>query len=243
MKVNEKLWCQFIKGKKAIVTETQEEFNKLMEIIDATTYFRWGGSGDPIKSCPNYWDVYKENTTIERWSNSLKCIYYGNKNIYTDKIDFKDLFSKEEVETNGKHFRIQIKQLKNSGKPICLVNGKLKTCTSFCKECSLRSIQGDCPTKFQKWCAQPYKEEEKMQVLDDVEKKYIGNIIAPKPIYNSVKFIIKERSLFSPLDKERIEIIYKDGSSLHTCLPDFATGTMYRGMEIDQRYTLKALGL
>jgi hypothetical protein len=180
MKVNEKLWCQFIKGKKAIVTETQEEFNKLMEIIDATTYFRWGGSGDPIKSCPNYWDVYKENTTIERGSNSLKCIYYGNKNIYTDKIDFKDLFSKE---------------------------------------------------------------EEKMQVLDDVEKKYIGNIIAPKPIYNSVKFIIKERSLFSPLDKERIEIIYKDGSSLHTCLPDFATGTMYRGMKIDQLYTLKALGL
>lgn len=29
-------------GKKVIVTETQEEFNKLMEIIDETTYFRWG---------------------------------------------------------------------------------------------------------------------------------------------------------------------------------------------------------
>ena len=179
MKVNEKLWYQFLKGKKAIVTETQEEFNKLMEIIDETTYFRWV-SGAPIKSHPNYWDVYKEDTMIERGSNSLKGIYYGNKNIYTDKIDFKDLFNKE---------------------------------------------------------------EEKMQVLDDVEKKYISNIIAPKPIYNSVKFIIKERSLFSPLDKERIEIIYKDGSSLHTCLPDFATGTMYRGMEIDRRYTLKALGL
>jgi hypothetical protein len=179
MKVNEKLWCQFIKGKKVIVTETQEEFNKLMEIIDERTNFKWG-SGDPIKSCPDYWDVFKENTTIERWPNISDCIYYGKKNIYKDKIDFKDLFSKE---------------------------------------------------------------EEKMQVLDDVEKKYIGNIIAPKPIYNSVKFIIKERSLFSPLDKERIEIIYKDGSSLHTCLPDFAAGTMYRGMKIDKRYTLKALGL
>lgn len=52
-------------------------------------------------------------------------------------------------------------------------------------------------------------------------KKNISATLLPLSQFIIVgKFIVKER-LLQLLDKERIEIIYKDGSSLHTCLPDF----------------------
>ena len=79
-------------------------------------------------------------------------------------------------------------------------------------------------------------------ILDDIEKKYLGNII--KPFRDKVEWV---RKFSSPNHRnfEYIKISYQDGSTHSNVLnfPDFKVGTMYRGMKIGKAYTLKELGL
>lgn len=73
------------------------------------------------------------------------------------------------------------------------------------------------------------------EILDDVEKKYLLNII--KPFKDKVGYICKNR--FSV--KEFISITIANDSQIQ--LPNFKKNTMYKGMEVNKKYTLKELGL
>ena len=77
-------------------------------------------------------------------------------------------------------------------------------------------------------------------ILDDIEKKYLGNII--KPFRNKIKYI---RKISSPTENfEYIRICYQDHNYTNVLnFPDFKVGVMYKGMEQDQLYTPKELGL
>lgn len=74
------------------------------------------------------------------------------------------------------------------------------------------------------------------QILDDVEKKYLSNII--KPFRDRIDYIAKVN--FSNT-REYIFIKMKNYEKIS--LPSFIAGTMYKGMENDKDYTLKDLGL
>ena len=78
-------------------------------------------------------------------------------------------------------------------------------------------------------------------ILDEVEKKYLWNIV--KPFKDRVTGIIKR----SYCNYEHIRIkgrsIFDDYNYFITELPDFKKGSMYKNMEIDREYTLKELGL
>lgn len=77
-------------------------------------------------------------------------------------------------------------------------------------------------------------------ILDEVEKRYLSNII--KPFIKDVKYIIKSRNFSG--NYEYISIDYIDSLGYHEInLPYFKVGTMYRGMEIGKDYTLNELGL
>lgn len=77
-------------------------------------------------------------------------------------------------------------------------------------------------------------------ILDEVEKRYLSNII--KPFINKVKFIVKNKKFSG--EYEYIFIRYLDSTGDNAImLPDFKAGTMYRGMEIGKKYALKELGL
>ena len=79
-------------------------------------------------------------------------------------------------------------------------------------------------------------------ILDDVEKKYLSNII--KPFRNKVKSITKYDSPCSDINCHYIQIKVAQGYNYeYICLPYFIKGTMYKGMENDKNYTLKDLGL
>lgn len=79
--------------------------------------------------------------------------------------------------------------------------------------------------------------ENKIEVLDEVEKRYLKGVI--RPFRDSVSVI---RRLYSPTkDKDYIQIQYKDDRA--TNLPYFKKDTMYREMEINRIYTLEELGL
>ena len=84
---------------------------------------------------------------------------------------------------------------------------------------------------------EPKKEEHK-EILDNVEKKYLWNII--KPFKNDVSYILK-CGYWLHTDKEMITICIKDYTDMF--FPLFKKGTMYKNMESGVRYSLKELGL
>ena len=78
--------------------------------------------------------------------------------------------------------------------------------------------------------------EVKKSILDDIERRYLSNVI--KPFRDRIEYIIKN-SAYSPI--EWITIKYKDGGA--TNLPLFEKGTMYKGMKLGRNYTLEELEL
>ena len=72
------------------------------------------------------------------------------------------------------------------------------------------------------------------QILDDAEKRYLSAVISP--FRKKIKHIVKMR-----YDKSEFIFMRFDTSSLS--MPYFDIGTMYKGMEINKKYTLKELGL
>lgn len=73
------------------------------------------------------------------------------------------------------------------------------------------------------------------EILDEIEKKYLNNVI--NPFREKVTFIKKDCYRL----KEFIRIGIKNDAEI--TLPFFLTGTMYKGMKIYKQYTLSELGL
>lgn len=89
--------------------------------------------------------------------------------------------------------------------------------------------------------AEVFKEPE---VLDEIEKEYLGNILKPfLKKFNDIE-VMKKSSIFGAA--EWIEIyLYEDedGDDDKIEFPAFKVGTMYKGMKADKKYTLEELGL
>lgn len=86
-------------------------------------------------------------------------------------------------------------------------------------------------TDILEWMAQEYKQK----LLDKVEKKYLSEVI--RPFREEVTAIEK---LETYTGKEYILIILKDDSM---SFPSFKKGRMYKGLELEKRYTPEELGL
>ncbi len=79
--------------------------------------------------------------------------------------------------------------------------------------------------------------ETETEILDKAEKRYLRGIIVP--FKDKVICIRKSKNLIETLEYIAIEL--KGDSSI--CLPYFESNTMYKGMKLDKKYTLKELGL
>ena len=73
------------------------------------------------------------------------------------------------------------------------------------------------------------------QILDDAEKRYPSAVI--RPFRNDIKCITK----YSGYGREWLSFMLKNKDVF--CLPMFEPCTMYKGMEVDRKYTLEELGL
>ena len=82
------------------------------------------------------------------------------------------------------------------------------------------------------------EEEYKPQILDDVEKAYLSAVI--KPFRKDIEYIVKFKRYSDK--KEYIYMTMKKDDD-YCALPVFEKGTMYKGMELNKRYTLGELGL
>lgn len=81
------------------------------------------------------------------------------------------------------------------------------------------------------WMAQPYERP----ILDSTERGYLNSVIRP---FRKEVTVIKK--LDTPAGKEYILIILKDDCM---SFPSFEKGKMYKGMELEKRYTPEDLGL
>ena len=77
----------------------------------------------------------------------------------------------------------------------------------------------------------------KMPILDDIERKYLANVI--KPFRNRIKHFYKYPCASG--DSEAITAITKDFDFLD--FPSFKKGSMYKGMKLMEKYTIEDLGL
>ena len=82
------------------------------------------------------------------------------------------------------------------------------------------------------------EEEYKPPILDDVEKAYLSAVI--KPFRKDIEYIVKFKRYSDK--KEYIYMTMKKDDD-YCALPVFEKGTMYKGMELNKRYTLEELGL
>lgn len=71
-------------------------------------------------------------------------------------------------------------------------------------------------------------------ILDDAEKRYLKGVI--RPFRESVRSIEKS-------DIYRDEAICINTEKRYMVFPPFKAGTMYKGMELNRKYTLEELGL
>lgn len=77
-------------------------------------------------------------------------------------------------------------------------------------------------------------------ILDAKEKEYLSNMI--KPFSKYVKYLNKTKYGIN----ERINICYREyigQVNSFFSLPSFEKGTMYKGMELDKRYSVEDLGI
>lgn len=74
-------------------------------------------------------------------------------------------------------------------------------------------------------------------VLDDEEKKYLEAVC--KPFKDRIKHI----RLRDFISKEDLNLVIKLDNLEAIILPEFKLGTMYKGMNVGETYTLKELGL
>lgn len=81
--------------------------------------------------------------------------------------------------------------------------------------------------------------ESKPEILDDVEKRYLNNVI--RPFRGNVRFITKRRYWIDSTEYNDISICIRNNSNI--VLPKFIANKMYKGMEIEKTYTLEELGL
>lgn len=110
---------------------------------------------------------------------------------------------------------------------------KIGKSTSDCC-CNCDKCYDDCI----RWLAEEFKEP----VLDEVERKYLSDVI--KPFRNRVTAVTKYKSCTWVTGKQFICIqLLGEECSEFINLPWFKSNTMYKGMELNKGYTLKELGL
>lgn len=79
--------------------------------------------------------------------------------------------------------------------------------------------------------------EREEEILDETEKRYLANVI--RPFRKRIQFIQKKKEIMEI--NPYIRIVCEDNDKL--VFPYITDNSMYKGMEVNKKYTLKELGL
>ena len=118
---------------------------------------------------------------------------------------------------------------KNFDKPAsCMISDSAKYGSKefkeMCDKCLCESLE---------WLNQEYKDP----ILDDVEREYLSAVI--KPFIKKISCIRKSKD--PRKRKNYIKVEFCDDDRMF--FPNLSNDEMYKGMELDRKYTLEELGL
>lgn len=134
---------------------------------------------------------------------------------------------------NFEYYKKDLNELIDSGAAIicavCICKDhqihKLSNCSTIDKKCPYHA-------DLLYWLFEEYEQ------LDEVEKRYLGNIV--RPFKDKVEYI---KLCSSNTNPKVCQIIIRLNTNETIFLPKFETGTMYRNMEHDVELSLEELGL
>lgn len=78
-------------------------------------------------------------------------------------------------------------------------------------------------------------------ILDDVEKRYLENVL--RPFKNRVMYVEKVVQFGYESIRYRVHLPKKEYGNMTCEFPYFDKETMYKGMKLDEQYSLEELGL
>lgn len=78
-------------------------------------------------------------------------------------------------------------------------------------------------------------------ILDDIEKRYLESVL--RPFKNRVMYVEKTTQFGYESIRYRVHLPIKKYGNMTCELPYFNKGTMYKGMKLDEQYSLEELGL
>ena len=135
---------------------------------------------------------------------------------------------------NKEKYAKEIAEIAVNCEGIALKDNKPISCRKIkCSDCGKHVPDYGCSMKkLTEWANSEYEKS----ILDEAEKEYLSAVI--KPFKSRVKCIAKVKSLSGSAQFIRIEL-YGD----YMIFPNFKVNTMYRGMELEKKYTLEELGL
>ena len=182
-----------------------------------------------------------------------KIVDISNKgDYYPIKIEKEGIYgfvsSKHIKKTSEQSYTYEDLKKSPMGTKITFKDGRtlVKTCKEKFENCEDVSWADELANFEDKYYGRIIKIEEptyttvykaKLEILDEVEKRYLRGVI--RPFRDDVEVI---RKLFSRTKGEYyIQIRYKDEPS--TNLPYFESQEMYKNMETEKKYTLEELGL
>ena len=216
-----------IKGKNKRYMFTNESMKKAKVLIANENDME-------IEIIEHFWEFLKGERYIVR--NSTKYFELIEEKKFT-KSDLKDgdIVTRRDGE-KGIVIEGKVRNLKDSDFFI-----KLSDCTKKLKnkvngnEC-LDFVKVERPVKYETVFERA--EEEKKEILDKVEKNYLARVI--KPFRDKVECITKQKDAIKK-GKEFLTISIKNDISIN--FPDFDKNIMYKGMKLDEDYSLEELGI
>ena len=140
---------------------------------------------------------------------------------------------------NREKYAKEIVDITLVGGHIAIKNNKPVICDGTdCSNCLRDNGEWECDKDrgiLRAWANSEYRES----ILSEEEKKYLSMVI--KPFRNNIKYAIKEDIGFPQESYIRVRFCMEPSN---ICIPQFKGSTdMYKGMELNKRYSLEELQL
>lgn len=220
---------RFKNEKIVINVRSPKQYDDFMKMCEEQG-LKWGS--EDLPTTINHYNFYKEETCINL--NYLKKLSYSDIDFFKNEgykiITYKDFMKKSNQFTKSDLKDNHIVIFESGHKRLW---GDIAYKERYKENLSHKYVDNYSINEVWEFDKLVWKRE----ILDEVEKKYLSDVI--RPFRNKIIWIKKD-ALHDNSDEEWIKIKMNKERML---FPSFKKGKMYKGMEIYKEYSLEDLGL
>lgn len=227
----------------AINVKTKKEYINLMKFFERNG-IKWDNS-----DLPTEFDCFRDSRSETCIELNYSGLMYGDKSFFENDgykiISFQDFIKKENSFTKADLKNGDIVTFRNgkkrqiSGKNLVTLDDDSRIVNEvhfFRDDLTSRFTTETDIVKVERTLDYETVYERKEEILDEAEKEYLKRVI--EPFKHKIIYIQKTGSASG-----KYEMIYIELKDSNAYLPTFKAGLMYKGMELNEEYTLEELGL